>query len=429
MKVAQSRRPAWFRGMRFREMSGCMAAVTTIFFAGCQQEEIPPPSPPEVTVTTPVQQEVTDYTDYTGTLRAVESVDIRARVQGFLKSVNYVDGTMAGEGDLLFVIEPEPFQAELDAANAKLKETEARLKLAEANLGRAQTLYEKKTISREEFQAKWAERDQAAAEILGDRAAIEQAQINLSYTQIHAPFAGLVGRHLVDPGNLVGAGEKTLLTTIVKMDPMYAYFDVTENAVIDVLRWRRDHPDAAAGKENEGNNERLQVRLGLAGEEGFPHEGYLDYMDNQVDPTTGTAVVRGIFENKEGYLYPGLYARIRIPLAPVEDALLVHERALGTDLAGKYLLVVDDKNIVEQRHVELGSLFGEMRLIKKGIAPGERYIVKGLQRARPGLPVTPKMEETTPPAPQADAPPSDEKPPESPEDARSQPREAPPKGS
>ena len=344
-------------------------------------------SPPEVTVAKPVQRTVTEYADFTGRTEATESVEIRARVQGFLKSADFTDGSVVEKGAPLFVIEPEPFEAKLAAAQAKKAQTEAKLKLAEANLARAARLVATKAVTKEEFQTKEAMRDAAAAELLADQAAIQQAQIDLSYTKMSAPFRGLTSRRLVDPGNLVGGAQKTLLTTIVQLDPMNVYFDVSERILLKVLRRKQENPDSR--RPDEGP----KVYLGLADEEGYPHEGTLDFLDNRVDPSTGTAIIRGVFPNKDGVLYRGLFVRVRIPLDPLEGALLVKERALGTDLGGKYLLVVGADNIVQQNPVELGGLIDGMRVIRKGLTAEERYVTVGLQRARPGLPVNPQMEE------------------------------------
>ena len=349
---------------------------------------MPKPLPPKVTLAKPVVQDVVDYADFTGTTRSTDSVDIRARVQGFLQEANFTEGAIVEKGDLLFVIEPEPFQSRLAEAEANLAKTEAKLKLAEANLKRAEQLVVSKAISREEYQTKIAQRDSAAAQILADKATIEQAKIDLGYTEIRSPTHGKVGLRLVDPGNLVGAGENTLLTTVVSRDPMYVYFDIGELVVLEYLKWKREN------KKQDGG---AKILLGLANEEGYPHEGRLDFIDNRVDPETGTALIRGVFDNKKGFLYPGLFVRVRFPGETQKDAVLVSEEAIGTDLGGKYVLVVGKDNIVDQRHVELGTLVDGMRVIRKGLGPDEEYIIKGIQRARPGLPVRPETDEKTPP--------------------------------
>ena len=363
-----------------------LALLNTINF-GCQAPEMPKPQPPKVTVAKPMRRDVVDYSDFTGTTKSTDSVDIRARVQGFLQSANFTAGAIVEKDALLFMIEPEPFRARLDAAEANLAKTEAKLKLAEANLKRAEQLVVSKAISREEYQTKIAQRDSSAAQILADKASIEQAKIDLGYTEIRSPTHGKVGRKLVDPGNLVGSGENTLLTTVVSMDPMYVYFDVSEFVVLEYLKWKR---------ENEKKGGEAKVFLGLANEEGYPHEGRLDFIDNRVDAATGTAMIRGVFDNKKGFLYPGLFVRVRFPGETQKDAVLVSEEAIGTDLGGKYVLVVDENNIVAQRPVELGTLIDGMRVIRDGLGPDEQYIIKGIQRARPGLPVNPRVEEAEP---------------------------------
>ena len=364
-------------------------AVTSVgmVFSGCQTPQLPKPQPPKVTVAKPLQKDVVDYSDFTGIARSTDSVEIRARVQGILQTADFTAGTIVEKDALLFTIEPEPFQARLDAAKAALSKTEAALKLAEANLGRAETLVASKAVSKEEYQTKIAQRDAAAAQILADKADIERASIDLSYTKILSPIRGKVGRKLVDPGNLVGGAEKTLLTTVVSLDPMYVYFDVSEPIILEYLKWKRETklPDA-----------QKKIYLGLADEEGYPHEGHLNFLDNRVDPATGTALIRGLFPNDKGYLYPGLYVRVRIPGQTQKDALLVREDAIGTDLGGKYVLVVDKDNIVEQRNVVLGTLVDGMRVVRKGLSADENYVIKGIQRARPGLPVDPIVEQAAP---------------------------------
>jgi len=319
-----------------------VGAITAV---GCRTEvETPTPQPPEVTVAKPVVKEVSDYQTYTGKTGAVESVDLRARVKGFLDQIQFKPGDAVKKDQVLFVIEQAPFQAKLAAAKAKRQQTEAGVKLAEANLARAKKLVETKAISVEEYQTRIAERDGAIAQRAADDAAIQEAQINLDYTVVKSPIDGRISRNLVDVGNLVGADGNTLLANVVTMDPMYVYFDVSEKVVLDLLQWRREH---------KGTDEVHPVAyLRLQGENGEPHEGRLDYLDNQVDPDTGTAIVRGVFPNKDGLLYPGVYANIRVPGPKVPDAVLVEQQAIGTDLGGKYVLVVGKNNVVERRYVE-----------------------------------------------------------------------------
>lgn len=355
---------------------------------GCQTVELPTPQPPKVTVAKPVQRDVVDYSDFSGNLKSTNSVKIRARVQGILETADFNEGTIVEKDALLYTIEPEPFQARLAAAKANLSKTQAALKLTEANLGRAEILVVSKAVSKEEYQTKIAERDSVKAQILADNAEIEQAEIDLGYTKIRSPIRGKVGRNHVDPGNLVSGSKETLLTTVVSMDPIYVEFTVSESDLLKYLKWKRETklPDAEK-----------KIYLGLANEEGYPHEGELDFLDNVVDTTTGTAMIRGIFPNKKGFLYSGLYVRIRIPGQTQKDAVLVSEEAIGTDLGGKYVMVVDKDNIVEQRNVVLGTLVDGMRVIRKGLGPEESYIIKGIQRARPGRPVNPQMQEAAKP--------------------------------
>jgi len=366
-----------------------MIGAAIVILSGCQPPPASKPEPPAVTVAKPIQQDVTDFAEFTGTLESTESQEIRARVQGFLQAAHFTDGATVEKDALLFVIEPEPFKAKLAAEQAKLRSAEAQLKLTQAQLDRALKLLPQRAISEEEVNIRTAERDVAAAAVLAARAAEDDAKINLGYTVMRAPITGRIGRRLVDPGNLVGGTQQTLLTTIVQLDPIYAYFDISEDIFNRYKKWKQ--------KQQGTVREKSPVFIGLSDEEGFPHEGQIDFMDNRVDPATGTMLVRGIFPNKQGLLYPGLFVRIRIPLEAEKDAVLVHERAIGTDLSGKYVLVVDDKNIVHQRPVDLGGLQEGMRVIRKGLEPNESYIVDGLQFARPGLPAIPQpLDESAP---------------------------------
>ncbi len=354
-----------------------------ILFSGCNAPPPPAPmKPPTVTVAEPVQKTVIFNEDFTGTLGSVATVDIRARVDGILEKVDFEQSTMVKKGDLLFQIERDQYQAILDKANAVLAASNAQLIDSQATLERNEILFKKKAVTPQDLNDATAERDKAKASVMGAKADIEQATINLNYTRIHAPITGEIGRTLIDAGNLVGSGDNTLLTTIVTMDPIYVYFDASERLLLEALK-RKQTP-------HEKNP--LKVLVGLSNEEGYPHQGTLDFVSNQVDSGTGTVQLRAILENKKGLLYPGVYVRVRVPGNPIPNAVLVHDVAIGTDLAGKYLLIVGKDNLVEKRPVEMGQLENNMRVILKGIKPGEKYIYEGIQRARPGRPVTIKNE-------------------------------------
>jgi RND family efflux transporter MFP subunit len=285
------------------------------------------------------------------------------------------------EGDLLFVIEPEPYVASRDAADADVKTWEAELVRARADLERLEQAIQTNAVSAQEVDRARADVQQAEANVLGARANLHQAEINLDYTQVRSPITGMVSRNLVDLGNIVGSSGNTVLTTVMRIEPIYAYFDMSEAYLLAALA-ERDTTVVEPPQE-------APVYLGLANEEGWPHEGHLDYIDNTVNTSTGTIQIRALFPNENHRLFPGLFARIRLPIGVEENALLVSERAIGTDLGGKYLLIVGDDDVVELRHVEIGALEGDLRVIRSNLQAGERYIINGLQRARPGLPVAP----------------------------------------
>jgi RND family efflux transporter MFP subunit len=286
-----------------------------LLLGGCRDKNtfVAPP-PPTVTVVTPVKKTVTHFAEYTGQTQAVETVEIRARVEGTLQSLHFSDAAFVKKGDRLFVIDPRPYQAKLDEAEAELATRQAELRLAEATLQRKESAYEDQAVSEVAVIEARALRDQAVAAIEAARAAIETARLNLSYTEMRAPISGRIGRRMVDVGNLVGASEKTLLATIVSENPIYAYFNINER---DHLEFQKNH----AGQANPTNgNGKTSVFLGLSNVEDYPYEGRVDFADNRVDPQTGTIQVRGVFENPDGFLLPGLFARVRIPMGNQEDA-------------------------------------------------------------------------------------------------------------
>lgn len=359
-----------------------LLCCASLFVLGCGAPPPEAPPPPEVIVTRPLQEDIVDYADFRGNFAASDVVDLRARVQGFLEKVHFQDGEFVKKGDLLFEIEREPFEAALAAAIAKRDQAQAALELADANLSRGKQLAAKNAIAEQELNTFEAERKRAAAELQKDEAAIRQAQIDLSYTKIQAPFDGRMGESKVDPGNVVGDLGNTLLATLRKMQPIHAYFDVDERTLLRVLKRTKGL--------REIREEKISVFASLDDESDFPHQGQIDFIDNRVNPSTGTAKARAEFKNADGILYDGLAVAVRIPREPIQDAIVIAEKALGTDLAGKYLLVLNKENVVERRSVELGPLVDGRRVVIDGLKPGERYIVEGLLRARPGMPVTPK---------------------------------------
>jgi RND family efflux transporter MFP subunit len=358
-------------------------------FSGCKQEEnkfVAPP-PPEVTVQKPVQKKVVNYANFTGNTEAVESVEIKARVEGELESIHFTDSARVEKGDVLFVIDPRTYRADVNAAMAELSIQKADVNLAKATLKRKESAYMDRAISEVEVMDARAQAQKALAGIESAKAEIEKAKLQLSYTRIKAPISGRIGRNLVDAGNLVGAsGDKTLLATIVNDDKIYVYFNVTER---DILEYRENRRKGLSRALNEDE----AVYLGLFHDKGYPYKGKLDSIENRVDPETGTIQVRGIFDNSEHVFVPGLFVRIQVPMSPPTDALLVPDSALGADQRGRYLLTVNEKNTVEYRTVEIDENIDGMRVIRSGISAHDRVITVGLQRVHPGLKVNPKTAE------------------------------------
>jgi RND family efflux transporter MFP subunit len=366
-----------------------VSVVFSVILSGCAKKETPPPPAPDVTVAQPLQKNVRRYYDLTGNTESVESVDILARVEGFLEKVHFEDGDDVKKGDVLFTIEQDVFKANVEQAQAVLQSTIAERHRAQADLARVEKAVVSGAVSEQEVDLKRAERDIAVASVAKAEAALKQAELQLSYTTVTSPVTGRISRHYVDEGNLVGSGEKTLLTRVVRFNPIYAYSNISEALLSQILK--------KSGQTDE-DRRKLNAKLfvGLADEEGYPHEGILNFIDNQLDATTGTVQIRGTVPNENRLLYPGMFIRIRIPSLTETPSLLVHEKAIGTDLGGKFVLVVgEEDNVVERRYVKLGQLYDDRRVIEDGLDASDRYIYKGVQRARPGLPVTPKEESET----------------------------------
>jgi RND family efflux transporter MFP subunit len=374
-------------------MNSALVLVPTLGLAGCARApaHAPAAAPTSVSVSYPIERQITDYADFTGRLEAVYSVDVRARVTGYLDEVYFKDGDEVNEGALLFEIDPRPYKVELDRAEGSATQTEARLERLEADHRRAVALFGRKAISKEEFDRITGDYKEAMASLTVARANRDMAKLNFEFTRVRAPIGGLLSRRLVDPGNLVQA-DVTLLTTIVSPDPMYLYFDIDERTVLKLRGLVREGKLRA---REEGAV--VPILAALAEEQGFPHTGVINFSDNKINPRTGTLRVRGVIENPvvKGknfrLLSPGLFARVRVPVGESHRALLVTERALDTDQGQKILYVVDGKNKVDPRAVRLGAIHDGLRVIEDGLKPGERVIVVGLQQVRPGAVVEPKL--------------------------------------
>lgn len=357
---------------------------------GCSQKAPPlaETKPEVVTVSQPVVREITDYSDYNGRMAAKESVDVRARVRGYLVKANFQEGEEVKQGDLLFEIDPRPYKNTLDQAEANVAGAEAALKLARSEMERTRLLTTRNASSREELEVITSKQGVAAAELVKTQAAVEQAKLDLNFTKIYAPFNGRISRQFVNVGNLVnGTGAETLLTTIVTMDPIYVYFPVDERSL---LRYQRTS-QRKTNQEMTIKDMKIPVFLELDGEVGYPHQGVLEYADNRIDPTTGTIEARGVFANPGRIFIPGMRAQVRIPAGEPYRAVLVTDRAVGTDQGLKYVLVVNKENVVERRDVMLGTNTEDgLRVVSAGVKPDEWVIVNGLQRVRPGVKVEPQ---------------------------------------
>jgi RND family efflux transporter MFP subunit len=353
----------------------------------------PPPSAPAVTANRPIQREVVDWDEYPGWLDAVDMVEVRARVSGYLESVRFKDGSLVKKGDLLFVIDPRPYKAELSREKAVLNQAETRLELAKNDLARADRLLKAKAISEEEADSRSKAVREAEAGLRSAQAAVEMADLNLEYTQITAPISGRIGRKLITEGNLVNAnqGQSTLLTTIVSLDPIYAYFDPNERSIQKYQQLVRE------GKGLDLRDGKVVCELGLANEKGFPHKGVLDFVDNRMNAPTGTLRVRALFANPEPdfVLQPGFFARVRVPGSEKYPALLIPDQAVGTDQEQKFVYVVNDQDGLDYKRVQLGPIVDGLRVVRQGIGSNDWVVVNGLMSIRPGVKVKPNRASAT----------------------------------
>jgi RND family efflux transporter MFP subunit len=364
-----------------------LAAISVLLSSGCGQEPPAAAAPPEVMVAKVVSKRITDWDEYTGRFQAVDTVEVRPRVSGYIDRVLFREGQTVKRDEVLAVIDPRPYQADYDRAKAGLVLAKSQRELANLEADRVQKLKDSGAVSQEELDERLSALHQQEANVAAAQAALDSAALNLSFTSVRAPINGRVSRAEVTRGNLVTGGNNggTLLTTIVSVDPIYVYFEGDENAYL------RYQALARAGERPSSRDAANPVRIGLANEEGFPHEGHMDFVDNQLDVRTGTIRGRAVLDNKDGQFTPGLFARVQLLGSKEYDALLIEDRAVGTDQNQTYVFVLGPDNKIDYRPVQLGRAMEGLRIVRKGLKPGDVVVVNGLQRVRPGVQVTPKM--------------------------------------
>jgi multidrug efflux system membrane fusion protein len=382
-----------------RSTAACAVSLAALLsLAGCsegpQQRQAGAPPPPGVTVANPTRRDVIDQDEYVGRFLAIDSVEVRARVSGYLDRIDFTDGQMVKQSDLLFTIDKRPFQTTLDQAKANLAQAHANLAFTEADLQRGAALVKERTITEQTFDQRTQAKRVAEASVQAQQAAVRQAALDLEFTELKAPVAGRIGDRRVSPGNLVTggtAGNTTLLATIVSVDPIWFEFTFDEASY---LRYERL---AKGGGELTSRNASVAVALKLLDEPDFKHQGRMDFVDNAIDRSSGTIRGRAVFVNPDGVFTPGMFARVQVPGSPPYTALLVPDAAIGTEQARKYVLVVDSENTARIKYVTLGQVSGNLRVIKSGLDESDRVIVNGLMRARPNVKVNPQPQAPPPP--------------------------------
>jgi multidrug efflux system membrane fusion protein len=358
----------------------------TLWLAGCNRQPPAAPGlpPPEVTVSKPEQKEVVNWNEFTGRTAAVKLVTVTPRVSGYIVDIPFKEGALVHKGDLLFQIDPRPYQDAYDQAVGQLQQAQANKQLQDVTFERQQRLRETGVIAKEDYDTALSNKNQAAAQVVSAQAARNSAQLNLEFTHVTSPIDGRVSRQLVNIGNLVQA-DSTQLTTIVSIDPIYAYFSMDELAALSYQRLIRQ------GKVASSQAGKVPVYLQLQDETGFPHEGTIDFSDNAFDASTGTLLIRGSFPNPDGFLTPGNFVRVRVASSPKYDAVLVADRAIGSDQDQSFVYVVDSKNIARLRHVTTGPLAEGLRVVRSGLRSDEFVIINGIIKVRPNSPVRPRQ--------------------------------------
>jgi membrane fusion protein, multidrug efflux system len=363
------------------------AALAALVASACRTPE-PVMTPPEVTVAPAITRQVTEWEEFTGHVEAVNAVEVRPRVSGFVQRVAFTEGAIVNKGDVLFEIDRRPYEAEVARLEAEAERARTRKSLSQAELERAQRLVSTQAISREELDARTSGSAEGDAVVRAAEAALRTARLNLEWATVRAPISGRVGRAEVTGGNLVQAGPPaaTLLTTIVSVSPVYVYFDTDEQAYLKYIRSARD----VRASRGSGQSQRT-VQIGLANEPGFPHEGTLDFVDNRVDPSAGTIRARAVVPNTDRAFTPGLFARVRLPGGERHAATLIQDQAIGTDQDRKFVLVLKPDSSVEYRAIALGRIVDGLRVVQSGLKPGENVVINGLLRVRPGMKVAVKQ--------------------------------------
>ena len=360
--------------------------ILAFILAACARNEAAeaPAAPPAVQASKVISKPITEFDEFTGRIEAVERVEVRPRVSGYVAETRFQQGHEVKKGDILYVIDPRPYQATLKHAQAELTRAGTQLALAESERARAGKLVAARAISEEEFDSRTSGNEQAAANLEAAKAAVESAALDLSFTEVRSPISGLVGRAEITAGNLVAAGQ-TLLTTVVSIDPIYVSFDGDEQVYLKYVGLD------LRGELKSSRNAHNPVWVGLADEQGHPHEGHMVFLDNELDPNTGTIHARGLLENKDRRFTPGMFARVKLIGSGQYDALLINDSAIGTDQSVKFVLRVGAENKVEYAPVKLGPLVDGLRVVRAGLKADDVILVKGLQQVRPGMPVAPQL--------------------------------------
>ncbi|MFC3031421.1 efflux RND transporter periplasmic adaptor subunit [Pseudoalteromonas fenneropenaei] len=375
--------------MQLNHLVRATAILGALTLAGCSDGEAMQQAQmqaPQVSVAPVISQRITEWDEFTGRLEAPEQVSLRPRVSGYIESVAFIEGALINAGDTLFVIDQAPFKAEVQRLDGELQQAQSRLQLAKSEYARAHKLSSQSAISAEQVDQRRSQLQQAEAQLQSVKSALQLAELNLSYTEVKAPISGRVSRALITKGNYVTAGQ-SLLTSLVSTDKVYAYFDADEQTYLNYIKL------AQHGERPDVREVAHPVFMELAGERDFPHHGVVDFMDNQINPTTGTIRARAVFDNADGNFLPGMFARIKLSGSGSFQGVLIEDRAIGTDLNHKFVLVLDEANHVQYRGIELGEKLAGLRIIKAGLQAHDKIVVNGLQRVRPGTPVNPQFVE------------------------------------